>query len=334
MLGFIVSQGRREQYLPRLVRGKPPQRYECLNELRVAYYLNSMGFRIEDWDSIGSNDTRGEFTISVDGENAIFVEVKSPGWEGTLNRNEINRGRAREPKYLESEGIHRIKPNWEDVRKSVDGAYRKFSPDRANLLVIADDFFMPLDNRQMQIALLEPLDGQYGPGCFASLKFPNLGGVMAFINETTRLEFSDEVQAVPRYGHLFYANPCAFNRTLEKWIQPEEKPKLRRVRREICPDGLMTGQTTLDRAKLEPSNLTAAPRDTLRMTTATTLGPNSHAGCPACGRRIAFFSGAKDAFMSEERCFAADSALQLECPLHGKFEVIAAEFITEVPRRL
>lgn len=120
VLGFIVSQGRREQYLPRLVRGKPPQRYECLNELRVAYYLNSMGFRIEDWDSIGSNDTRGEFTISVDGENAIFVEVKSPGWEGTLNRNEINRGRAREPKYLESEGIHRIKPNWEDVRKSVE----------------------------------------------------------------------------------------------------------------------------------------------------------------------------------------------------------------------
>jgi hypothetical protein len=61
-----------------------------------------------------------------------------------------------------------------------------------------------------------------------------------------------------------------------------------------------------------------------------TLGPHSHAGCPNCRRRIAFFRGANDAFMSEERRFAADSILQLECPAHGKFEVLAAEFVTEV----
>jgi hypothetical protein len=70
------------------------------------------------------------------------------------------------------------------------------------------------------------------------------------------------------------------------------------------------------------------------MTTAITLGPNSHAGCPKCGRRIAFFQGAKDAFMSEERCFADDSVLQLNCPAHGKFEVLAAEFVTEVPEKV
>jgi len=62
-----------------------------------------------------------------------------------------------------------------------------------------------------------------------------------------------------------------------------------------------------------------------------TLGPHSHAGCPKCGRRTAFFRGAKDAFMGEERHFAADSVLQLECSAHGKFEVLAAEFVTEAP---
>lgn len=63
------------------------------------------------------------------------------------------------------------------------------------------------------------------------------------------------------------------------------------------------------------------------------LGANSHAGCPKCGRRIAFFRGAKDAFMSDEKRFAADSVLQLECPTHGKLEVPAAEFVPEVPQR-
>jgi hypothetical protein len=38
--------------------------------------------------------------------------------------------------------------------------------------------------------------------------------------------------------------------------------------------------------------------------------------------------------MSEERRFAADSVLQIECPAHGKFEVLAVEFVTEVPKKV
>ncbi len=66
------------------------------------------------------------------------------------------------------------------------------------------------------------------------------------------------------------------------------------------------------------------------MTTMVTLGPHSHAGCPECGHRIAFFSGEKHAFMSEEKSFMADTILQLECPPHGIFEVPAGKFRTEV----
>lgn len=60
------------------------------------------------------------------------------------------------------------------------------------------------------------------------------------------------------------------------------------------------------------------------------LTANSHAGCPECGRRVAFFSGKANAFISEERDFLADSVLRLRCPIHGMFKVRADQFRTEV----
>lgn len=65
------------------------------------------------------------------------------------------------------------------------------------------------------------------------------------------------------------------------------------------------------------------------MTTVIKLGPNSHGGCPECGRRVVFFNGRKDAFMSEEKSFMANTVLELECPAHGTFGVWADEFRTE-----
>jgi hypothetical protein len=66
------------------------------------------------------------------------------------------------------------------------------------------------------------------------------------------------------------------------------------------------------------------------MTTILVLGPHSHAGCPECGRRVIFFSGQKDAFMSEEKPFSADTTLELKCPSHGTFEVRVDQFRTEM----
>ncbi len=57
-------------------------------------------------------------------------------------------------------------------------------------------------------------------------------------------------------------------------------------------------------------------REALEMTTVVILGPNSHAGCPECGLRIAFFSGETGAFISEERRFASNTALQLDFPVN------------------
>jgi len=60
------------------------------------------------------------------------------------------------------------------------------------------------------------------------------------------------------------------------------------------------------------------------------LGANCHAGCPECGRRMAFFSGEKHLFMSEEKLFTADAVLKPECPVHGTFGVSAGEFRNEL----
>lgn len=65
------------------------------------------------------------------------------------------------------------------------------------------------------------------------------------------------------------------------------------------------------------------------MKTVITLGPNSHVGCPKCGRRTAFFEGEKGSFISDEKSFLANSVLRMECAVDGVFEVMAAGFRTE-----
>jgi len=65
------------------------------------------------------------------------------------------------------------------------------------------------------------------------------------------------------------------------------------------------------------------------MSPVITLGPNSHAGCPKCGRRITFFSGENHAFIGEGKNFFVDTILELECPVDGVFETQVGGFFTE-----
>jgi len=60
-----------------------------------------------------------------------------------------------------------------------------------------------------------------------------------------------------------------------------------------------------------------------------TLDGNSHAPCPRCGRQIAFRVAKEGEFHSEERRYPPDALIPLACPLDGKFEVPADEFILE-----
>jgi hypothetical protein len=66
------------------------------------------------------------------------------------------------------------------------------------------------------------------------------------------------------------------------------------------------------------------------MSCAIVLGASCHAGCPKCGRRVAFFSGEEHSSMSEEKFFVSDAVVKLVCPVHGTFDVSAGEFYDEL----
>ena len=186
--------------MPRLK--KPTQRDEALNELRVGLYFKSLNYRIVEWEPPGNNNKKGEYSITPNGEDVVFVEVKSPGWEGQLDPEEQRSVRKKQPKYMPGE-IRCARGQWPQVRACIERAYPKFLPDCKNLLVIADDLRVPLDDLPMEIALYNPHllstslaefgCSEYGFGCFASNKFENIGGVARFENRllSSRSYFSD-----------------------------------------------------------------------------------------------------------------------------------------------
>ena len=186
LLLFAKGEGQLDLYISR-VRGKLTQRDEALNELRVAFYFQSSGYKILEWEPLGNGEKKGECSITQNGKDVIFVEVKSPGWEGVLDPLERDQGRKSKPKYIPGEHRHGavLATRWPRVRSCITNAYPKFSPHLTNLLVIVDDFFVPLvlpGDRQIEIALygLPDAPDDYGPGCFASDKLENLGGVACF----------------------------------------------------------------------------------------------------------------------------------------------------------
>ena len=191
LLSFAQAETRIDDFVARL-KGRPKQRDETLNELRVGLGLKALGYRIVGWEPRGQNRRKLEYSIQRDAEDVVFVEVKSPGWEGELAPEERRRGRANQPKYMLGE--HRGGPlaTWQDIRTCVTKAYPKFAPGCQNLLVIADDFRVPLDDLQMKIALYNPDCPDYGPGCFASREFEDLGGAARLQNEllSSRAYFS------------------------------------------------------------------------------------------------------------------------------------------------
>lgn len=56
------------------------------------------------WEPLGNDGARGEYSVAHEGEDSIFVEVKSPGWEGELGLEERLAGRTKKPKYIVGEG--------------------------------------------------------------------------------------------------------------------------------------------------------------------------------------------------------------------------------------
>src|SRR6202043_2199178 len=114
--------------------GRPQQRDEALNEMRVAYFFERSGFPIVGWEVVDAPPYNVEFEISTGGGETAYVEVKSPGWESELSEAEIKAGRARQDKY--DDKARAVGPE-EVVRRTVKKAMPKFTGKVPTLIVIS-----------------------------------------------------------------------------------------------------------------------------------------------------------------------------------------------------
>lgn len=181
LLLFADSQGQLSRFVPKL-ESKNTQRDEALDELRVAYLLHHTGFPIVQWDPPGLNGKVGEYLIGTPKHQNVFVEVKSPGWEGELTPAEIQAGRAKQEKYQRGEGG--AFGNWDSVQRCIASrrTYPKFTGTQPNLLIIADDLQVSLHDslNHVEIALYNTHPGYGTSGYFNTAQFENLGGVGVF----------------------------------------------------------------------------------------------------------------------------------------------------------
>ncbi len=204
LLGFMQAHNRLDSFWPRLTGPRPQERDDALQELRVARYLTSLGFPIAQWEPPGNGNLIGEFSVKAPPSLDMFVEIKSPGWEGELTQEQRDAGRAKQEKYQYLEG-GAVGPA-QKIRMSVRKAYPKFLPSQPNLLVIADDLFVPLatwgDLPADQALFLRSTILEGEAGYFTSRTFENLGGVALFKAELP-------VGKSLRYEFLLYPNLMA-----------------------------------------------------------------------------------------------------------------------------
>jgi hypothetical protein len=141
LLGLAADHGVLEALFPRLIA----REYEgVIAELRVAYFLSRLGFTLSSWQPVAVVGRPGDLEIVAPDGSHIFVEVKGPGWESELSAEEIDLGRQREPKFidLEARAVDSIGP----TLRAIDKALPKLSPDRSNVVAIAENLYIsPVD---------------------------------------------------------------------------------------------------------------------------------------------------------------------------------------------
>ena len=188
LLAFL-PRAQLDKFWSRL-KAKQQQRDEALNEIRIAWFLDSLGYPIVDWDEpIDAPGYRTEYSISLPGQSRAFVEAKSPGWGSELTDAERASGRTKGDKYLDE-----VEGRWADpvgvVRAAVKKAHPKFSGKFPTIVFVSDDCFVNVaewGDRPLKTALFE---GAYGPtripGMFSTSEYETIGAVCALRVSTVR----------------------------------------------------------------------------------------------------------------------------------------------------
>ena len=187
LLAFLRAHGELDRFWPRLC-SREHQRDEALNEIRVAYFLESAGFPIVSWELTDAPPYNVEFAVFLGHARSALVEVKSPGWEAELSKQEQQQGRTRQEKYIDMEG--RAAGPVEVIRRTVTKALPKFTGTAPSLIVVSDDCFVNLGEWGWgpPTMALTQRSIAYGPGLFHDPAYATIGGVCLFwlsrVNET------------------------------------------------------------------------------------------------------------------------------------------------------
>ncbi len=210
LLEFAASNDVFDEYLARL-QGGDRQRDAALAELRVARYFSLNGYKPQrgTWKPNGGPNSDGEFVIQGPSGSCTVVEVKHRDSQGELTKEEIQAGRARQPKIIDLE-VRRI-----DIRRPIQGAiekaYGKFDDQAPSLLVVSNDLFWDLkhdpDLHAYQALYSKPLLIGVNPrrvlsGYFTDSRYENLGGVGIF-------KLEDDGPPPVKYGLELYVNAFA-----------------------------------------------------------------------------------------------------------------------------
>src|SRR5262245_12508218 len=165
LFAWTDRQGQFEQFLPRL-QSLPKERDGAIAEIRAAWFLGQLGFKVIEWHPIVANRRR-DCVVQWSETPAILVEVRQPSWERPLSRVEMPGLRGQRPRYGYGDA-RSIDPRTE-VRRAAENAITQIVRDRPNLLVIVDrPFLYPTKE-------LEPADIT---ALLSNLKFARLGGVL------------------------------------------------------------------------------------------------------------------------------------------------------------
>jgi hypothetical protein len=196
-LRFVDSKGQMARFASRLTKSAY-QRDRTVSEIAIGYFLETRcSLPIIEWEPHGEARTRGEFMVGSSNVR-MFVEVKTGGWQKDIKEADGRSSpRFTQPKYIQSEA--RSVGNWAVIRSAVSNGYKKFPDSTPSLLVIRDDYFIPLDK------FLGPDIAFYrsGDGCFADRRYERLGGVGIF-----SVDLKD---AEVHYRFSVYENPNAMD---------------------------------------------------------------------------------------------------------------------------
>jgi hypothetical protein len=201
-----LGQAGLDHYTNKL-RETAAKRNEFLVELATAYFLDTRcGLPIVGLEPAGAGGKTGEFLFGLPDGRQMFVEVKSPGWEGEVEEDERGNRvgprpkgrlpRLNQPKYRDLEG--RAFHHTQRVRDTVAKANPKMLDTLPTLLIISDDLFVSLtdslDMAKWALFAKRSIDpsleaAKYQPrwttedGCFLGSRYERLGavGVLNFV---------------------------------------------------------------------------------------------------------------------------------------------------------